>query len=123
MPAASGVKVAPCRGNATRLQLGSGQTGILMQHQVSLILQMVRTLDALGIPYRVGGSIASSIHGVPRNTLDVDFVVDLGFEQVAPLVAALESEFYVDDEMIRSAIRHRTSFNVIDLNTLDKADF
>lgn len=28
-------------------------------------------LDRLGIPWYIGGSVASSAHGVPRTTLDV----------------------------------------------------
>jgi hypothetical protein len=38
---------------------------------------LLATLDRMGIPYEVGGSVASSAHGIPRTTLDVDLVVDL----------------------------------------------
>ena len=31
----------------------------------------------MGVPYHVGGSYASSIHGVPRQTQDIDLVVNL----------------------------------------------
>jgi hypothetical protein len=41
-------------------------------------------------------SMASAIHGVPRSTWDVDFVVELKEEQVDDLVAAPESEFNID---------------------------
>jgi hypothetical protein len=34
------------------------------------------------IPYEVGGSVASSAHGVPRTTLDIDIVVELKPEQI-----------------------------------------
>jgi hypothetical protein len=49
-------------------------------------------------------------------------VADLREEHVAPLVAALQDEFYIDDFMIREAIEQQGSFNVIHLETMDKAD-
>jgi hypothetical protein len=37
-------------------------------------------------------------------------------------VAALTSEFYIDEAMVRDAIQRRASFNVIHLGTMFKAD-
>src|SRR5262245_61525890 len=78
--------------------------------------------EALGVVYRVGGSFASSALGVARTTLDVDLVADLRSAHVAPLVDRLQSEYYVDSDMIHDAIRHRTCFNVIHLATMVKID-
>jgi hypothetical protein len=58
-------------------------------------------LDRLEVPYYVGGSVASSAHGVPRTTLNVDLVVDLKAEQIEAFAAELEQEFYVDAAMER----------------------
>lgn len=38
--------------------------------------QLLVVLDRLEIRYAVGGSIASGIHGVPRQTNDIDFIAD-----------------------------------------------
>ena len=38
--------------------------------------------ESLEIPYAVGGSLASSLHGIPRATQDVDIVADLQLHQV-----------------------------------------
>ncbi len=78
--------------------------------------------EQLGIRYCIGGSIASGIYGEYRATNDADLVADMGAEQVAPLVRALESEFYVDAGMIRGAPRTRSSFNLIHLATAYKVD-
>ncbi|MEO0661135.1 MAG: hypothetical protein AAFZ87_06335, partial [Planctomycetota bacterium] len=59
--------------------------------------------DAAGVRYLVGGSVASTLHGEPRGTLDVDFAVHLGEEQVDPLAAALEEHFIVDVASIAEA--------------------
>lgn len=49
-----------------------------MQGDIAHITLLVtRTLDQLGIAYAVGGSLASSLHGVMRATLDVDIVADM----------------------------------------------
>lgn len=81
-----------------------------------------RVFDAAGIRYLVGGSVASSLYGIPRATQDVDLVADIRPSHVDAMVGALEGEFYIDADMIRDAIRRRASFNVIHLATMFKAD-
>jgi hypothetical protein len=85
-------------------------------------LLVTQTLEDLGIPYAVGGSLASSLHGVMRSTLDVDIVADMRLEHIQPLVAALSKEFYADDEMMKDAIEHKSSFNLIHYETAFKVD-
>ncbi len=80
---------------------------------VRVALQVIEILEDLGISYHVGGSFASSIHGVPRQTRDLDLAVDLNPGHARRLVLRLASDFYVDSEMLRSAIKHRESFNVV----------
>jgi hypothetical protein len=87
-----------------------------------ITLFVTQTLEHLGIPYAVGGSLASSLHGVMRSTLDVDIVADMQPEHIQPLVEALSKEFYADDEMMRDAIEHQSSFNLIHYETAFKVD-
>lgn len=86
------------------------------------VLQVVDALEALRVPYHFGGSWASSIHGVPRLTQDLDLVADLPHSLVAPLVSHLEADFYLDEERIHHAIRHHSSVNLIHLATGFKID-
>jgi hypothetical protein len=83
---------------------------------------VVEALETLGVPYYVGGSIASSALGKARSTLDVDLVADLAQEHVAPLVERLRSAYYVDGPMISDAIARKSCFNVIHLATMFKVD-
>ncbi len=85
-------------------------------------LEVARVLEGLGIPYLLGGSLASSLHGIPRTTEDADLVADLDYRHVPPLVAALQGTFYVDADRMRDAIRRRASFNLVHLVTLIKVD-
>jgi len=79
-------------------------------------------LDDLGIQYMVGGSFASSIHGVPRMTQDADLVVDISPHHARRFTRLVEADFYVDEASIRDAIRSRSSFNVIHLDSMFKVD-
>jgi hypothetical protein len=88
--------------------------------RVSLIV--TRILEELGVPYLIGGSVASIIHGEPRLTNDIDLVADIREDQVPYMVAALETDFYIDDRAIRRAIRERKSFNILYLKTMYKVD-
>jgi hypothetical protein len=83
---------------------------------------VARALEQLGVRYVVGGSLASSLYGVPRATQDADVVASLAASHASRLAAALESEFYVDEDMIREAIRRHGSFNVVHLETMFKVD-
>jgi hypothetical protein len=94
-----------------------------MQGETTRITLLVtQTLEQIGVPYAVGGSLASSLHGVMRSTLDVDIVADMKLEHIQPLVAALSKEFYTDAEMMGGAIEHRNSFNLIHYETAFKVD-
>ncbi|NOZ50823.1 MAG: hypothetical protein GXP37_12380, partial [Chloroflexi bacterium] len=44
---------------------------------IAVTLLVIEALEALDVPYFVGGSLASALHGEPRATLDSDLVADL----------------------------------------------
>jgi hypothetical protein len=84
--------------------------------------KVIEGFDALAIAYYIGGSVASSACGVARATMDIDLVARVEMYHVDRLVKFLESDYYVDAEMIRDAIRRRASFNLIHLATVIKVD-
>jgi len=88
--------------------------------QVTLLV--TNTLDELGVPYVIGGSMASIIHGMLRTTMDVDIVADIQPQQVSSFIARLQDAFYADEQMIQQAIQRRSSFNLIHLSTMFKVD-
>ena len=83
---------------------------------------LIQLLDQHSIRYYIGGSVASSAHGLPRTTIDVDIVVDLKHTHVEVIVEALQGSFYIDGEMIHTAIDNEASFNIIHLETFIKLD-
>lgn len=90
------------------------------------VLEVIRCVSQvfseLGVPYYIGGSVASGQYGLPRSTRDVDFIADLREKQVAPFVAALADDFYVDEQAVLRAVRGRRSFNLIHFETVYKVD-
>ena len=85
--------------------------------------QLLEILDRMEVPYLVVGSVASSIHGITRPTLDADIVADLKLEQVDEFVSLVKTGFYADGQTIRAALACGRSFNLIHSATTFKIDF
>ncbi|MFL6195489.1 MAG: hypothetical protein ACJ75H_15035 [Thermoanaerobaculia bacterium] len=92
------------------------------EEALMVVLEVIRPLDRLGVPYAVGGSLASSFHGIPRTTQDADLVADLRPQHVQPLVAELSQTFYISPERAAHAVSRRSSFNIVHLATGIKVD-
>lgn len=80
-----------------------------------LLGRMVQLLETAEIPFMIAGSFASTTHGLPRTTQDLDLVID-------PLTpAALEAflsqtstaQYYIDPDVARDAFKRRAMFNLI----------
>jgi hypothetical protein len=90
---------------------------------ILLVLKpFIKVLDKLSISYYIGGSLASSIYGLPRSTMDIDIVANIQSFHISHLKHNLESEFYIDEDMIKEAIDRLSSFNLIHLETAMKID-
>lgn len=85
---------------------------------------MVARLEAAGVPYMLTGSFASSYHGRPRATQDIDFVIAPSRDQLHGLLQSLPPEqYYAEEAAALDALQHESQFNVIDLATGWKVDF
>ena len=89
---------------------------------VAALRPVADALDALGVRYFVGGSIASSAHGVARASLDADLIAELEPTHVDRFVGRLESSYYIPLDRLRSAVATRSSCNLIHLATMFKVD-
>jgi hypothetical protein len=89
---------------------------------LTAMLPVIETLDHLRIDYYVGGAVASLAYGIYRTTADVDIIAEIPLEQVDAFVESLKDTYYVDADMIKDAIWHRSEFNVIHLGTMFKVD-
>ena len=89
---------------------------------LAAITPIVDTLEQLGVPYHIGGSVASSLYGLPRLTIDVDLVADLRLGHVRPLIKQLQATYYIDEDMVLDAVSRHSSFNIIHQDTILKVD-
>lgn len=70
-----------------------------------------------------GGSLASSVHGIPRSTNDIDLVADVQAQHLEGLYQSLKQEFYVDPpEILRQALWNKRMFNLIHFASSYKFD-
>jgi predicted Zn-dependent protease len=94
-----------------------------MQNEpLEVTLKVTHVLESLGIPYLIGGSLASTLYGMVRSTQDSDIVAEMRLEHLQSFVSALQDEFYVDGEMIAESIQRYSSFNIIHRETMFKVD-
>jgi hypothetical protein len=54
-----------------------------MKSQSQILEDFIDALTAVGVRYLIGGSVASSSIGIPRATLNTDFLVEMGGAQLA----------------------------------------
>jgi hypothetical protein len=78
--------------------------------------------EELNVPYYLGGSIASSLHGMQQLAQDIDLVVDFGEQTLPSLFTALGQHYLLDEDEARKAMREHKAFPLIHLDTLMKVD-
>lgn len=89
---------------------------------LAVMLPVRCTLEDLHLPYYLGGSIASSLHGMQQLAQDIDLVVDLGEQTLPSLFTVLRQHYLFNEGEARKAVRARTSFPLIHLDSLMKVD-
>lgn len=89
----------------------------------AVLTAVLDVLERAGVPHMVTGSLASTFHGEPRATRDIDLVIDPDDASLQRLVDLLRSgDFYVDRDAAEEALRDRSQFNAIGADAT-KVDF
>ncbi len=100
-----------------------GKEEIQMQDPlVEALTRVTRALEASGIDYAVTGSVASSVHGEPFSSVDVDLVVAADAKRAAKLARELSPGFYAPADMLTDAAERSAFVNVIDQESGLKVD-
>lgn len=89
---------------------------------LAALAPVTAAFQRLGVQHYVGGSVASTIHGAIRSTMDVDLVCELRADQIEPFLAAFGDDFYVSGPAVRQAVERRSCFNLVHLPTAYKVD-
>jgi hypothetical protein len=99
---------------------GSEMTWI--QDSTELAAQLHSVFTAVEVPYYVTGGVAAITYGEPRTTRDLDVVISVPRDALAPLVTALEAAgFYVPGIEDAATGRMRT-LQVTQIATISRAD-
>jgi hypothetical protein len=87
-----------------------------------VLRKVISVFQNLAIPCALGGSWASSIQGVPRQTQDADLTALPLSGRERDLIEQLGGDFYVSETAIREANQRRSSFNIIHTQSGFKVD-
>jgi hypothetical protein len=92
-----------------------GDTAMFHQpiEQQRVTLEVLAAFERVGIACALGGSVASSLHGVPRYTQDADLTVEPFPGREESLLGQFGPDYYVSLPAVQQAVRDRSSFNVI----------
>jgi hypothetical protein len=92
--------------------------------QPELLKKVIEALDSTQTEYMVTGSIVSSLQGQPRSTHDIDLVVALKAGAIDGLLGAFPPPgFFLSRDSIVEAIQAKDMFNLLEVDSGDKADF
>jgi hypothetical protein len=84
---------------------------------------IIAELERAAIPHMLAGSFASTYHGDPRTTHDIDLVIDPERSSLDALVRQLDPKhFYISPEAVDEAWRCRGQFNVVLMDSGWKVD-
>jgi hypothetical protein len=89
---------------------------------LEVTLMVTGFFEKNGVPYFIGGSLASTLYGMVRTTQDSDIVAEIREEHIPQFVMEFSKEFYLEQQMIEDAVRRCSSFNIIHLETMFKVD-
>ena len=89
----------------------------------AFLRRVIDEFERHSLEHRVAGSLASTHHGRPRTTLDLDVVIDGPREGVLGSAMALSVDpFYASPEAAAEAWDRRATFSVIDTDSGWKID-
>jgi hypothetical protein len=94
----------------------------MLSEPLQITQKVISAFDTLHIPYLIGGSLASSVYGTLRSTLDADLIADIKLDDVSQFVTILKNEFYIDSEKIVNAIEDQSNVNIIHINSMFTVD-
>ena len=87
------------------------------EDQRAFNVQLIETLERLGIPYAIGGSVAAMAYSEHRFTVDIDVMIDPDIEQLSKFVDEVDSwQIYISplESILEMEIPNHMPFNAID---------
>lgn len=92
------------------------------KESLDVLREACAVFRTMGIAHALGGSMASSLYGVPRQTQDGDILAEPFGGREEEFESHFGDAYYVNIESIRDAIRERANFSVLNLHVGFKID-
>lgn len=80
---------------------------------LDLAVGLADLFEEIGVRYVIGGSVASSLIGEPRSTVDIDIAVELRPSNLDLFLQRVRPTFYVPESDAARAVREKDSFNIV----------
>jgi hypothetical protein len=90
--------------------------------EIEVMRVVAERLDAARVQYMLTGSVAMAWYAQPRQTRDIDIVIELPGSKVDALVKSFCDDFYVDADVVRQEVRRLGMFNMIENARVMKVD-
>lgn len=84
-----------------------------MSEELEVLRVVVDRLKGANVSHMLTGSVAMAWYAQPRQTRDIDIVVDLPESKIDLVVDAFSADFYVDRDMVLDEVRRHGMFNMI----------
>jgi hypothetical protein len=95
---------------------------ITQDEQNNVLKDCSERLEKLGIPYMLTGSMALIHYAMPRNTTDIDIIIELTANDAENFIKEFEPDYYVPRSRIKDAIYQKRMFNLLNQQTIIKID-
>ncbi|REJ78803.1 MAG: hypothetical protein DWQ47_05000 [Acidobacteria bacterium] len=79
-------------------------------------------LDRISIDYMLTGSMALVHYAAPRNTADIDLVIDLSDRNFEKFLGEFESDYYIPPTSAKRAVAEKRMFNALNQASIVKVD-
>lgn len=94
-----------------------------MINELDVLTVVIKKLASAGIRYMVSGSIAANFYTTPRMTRDIDIIIEVKEKDTGKIYSLFSSDFYIDMDSVKEAIRDKYMFNIIHNEGIVKVDF
>ena len=91
-----------------------------MEDLIQSIIRLCKRLKEAGIPYVIGGSVASGLWGEPRQTNDVDVEIWVSSESAEVFLSAFDASYLVSRTELMEALESQRPFRSVQV--LDSKD-
>jgi hypothetical protein len=93
-----------------------------VSEELEVLRVVVDRLKGADVSHMLTGSVAMAWYAQPRQTRDIDIVVDLPESKIDVVVAAFSPDFYIDRDMVLDEVRRHGMFNMIEDAAAMKVD-